>query len=152
MDAREVHARRLNAKEVLMPKNGEHFIFSVCRWNSQVVWKRSGFPKIHPNPGSPCKRRIVKRASRKHASHICSHHAHRWSGRNTRCRRAEMPDPLQKKPMMTVTVAAIRVMCKTHMGTLCDRTMLAGRGHDHTGHGWVVAFSITEMEVRLVRH
>ena len=27
LDASEIHARRLNAKEVLMPKNGENFTF-----------------------------------------------------------------------------------------------------------------------------
>ena len=52
-DASDIHARRLNAREVLMPKNGEFFIF---RSNSQVVWKKSSFPKIHLNSGSPCTR------------------------------------------------------------------------------------------------
>ena len=29
MDASELHARRLNAKEVLTPMNGENFIFPI---------------------------------------------------------------------------------------------------------------------------
>ena len=28
MDASEIHARRLNAKEVLTPQSGEHFLYS----------------------------------------------------------------------------------------------------------------------------
>ena len=30
LDASEIHARRLNGKEVIMGKNGEHFIFSIA--------------------------------------------------------------------------------------------------------------------------
>ena len=45
LEASEIHAPRLNATEVIMP-----------RWNSQVVWKRSGLPKIHFNSGPPCTR------------------------------------------------------------------------------------------------
>ena len=29
MDESGIHARRLNAKEVLMPKNGQHYIFPI---------------------------------------------------------------------------------------------------------------------------
>ena len=29
MDASEIHAKRLNAKEVILPKSGEHYIFLV---------------------------------------------------------------------------------------------------------------------------
>ena len=35
MDASEILAKRLNAKEVLTPQNGEHIILSDRRWNSQ---------------------------------------------------------------------------------------------------------------------
>ena len=35
MDASEIHAWRLNAKEVFTPKNGEHFHIPDRRWNSQ---------------------------------------------------------------------------------------------------------------------
>ena len=34
MDASEVHAIRLNAKEVLTPMKGDNFIFPSRRWNS----------------------------------------------------------------------------------------------------------------------
>ena len=39
MDASEIHAGRLNAKEVLTPKNGEHVDIPDRRWNSQNIWK-----------------------------------------------------------------------------------------------------------------
>ena len=35
------------------------------RWNRQVVWKRSGFPKNHLNQGSPCTRRRTRHFSRR---------------------------------------------------------------------------------------
>ena len=34
MDASELHARRLNAKEVLTPMKGDNFCFPGRRWNS----------------------------------------------------------------------------------------------------------------------
>ena len=51
LDAAEIHARRLNAKEVKTPKNGEHFILPKCRWHSKIAWKKSWNPKIHCNAG-----------------------------------------------------------------------------------------------------
>ena len=44
--------------------NGSHHVEKLSkkhhipdrRWNSQVVWNRSGFPKIHLNSGPPCTR------------------------------------------------------------------------------------------------
>ena len=39
MDASELHARRLNAKEVLTPMKGDNFYFPGLRWNSQTVWR-----------------------------------------------------------------------------------------------------------------
>ena len=36
LDASEIHARRLNAKEVLTPKNGQNFHIPDRRWNSQI--------------------------------------------------------------------------------------------------------------------
>ena len=45
VDALEILARRLNAKEVLMPLKWLIFHFPGRRWNSQVVCERSGFPK-----------------------------------------------------------------------------------------------------------
>ena len=61
-DASEIDARGLTAKEVVTPKDGENVI-PARRWNSQIVWKRSGFPKIHLNTGSTRKRRRVRRWS-----------------------------------------------------------------------------------------
>ena len=37
LDASEIHARRLNAKETITPKNGEHFILPNRRWFSKIV-------------------------------------------------------------------------------------------------------------------
>ena len=34
MDGSEIHARRLNAKEVLTPQNGGNFYIRARRWNS----------------------------------------------------------------------------------------------------------------------
>ena len=36
MDASEIHARRLNAKEVLTPQNGEKFIFPIADGTVQL--------------------------------------------------------------------------------------------------------------------
>ena len=49
MEASEIHARRLNAKEVFMPKNGENSKIPNRRWNSQIVRERPWCPKIHSN-------------------------------------------------------------------------------------------------------
>ena len=51
VDASEIHATRLNAKEVLTPQNGEHFDIPSRRWNSQTIWRKSGSENIHLNPG-----------------------------------------------------------------------------------------------------
>ena len=53
MDASELHARRLNAKEVLTPTKGEKSIFPSRRWNRQNFWRRSGFENIHFIPDNP---------------------------------------------------------------------------------------------------
>ena len=47
VDASELHARRLNGKEVLTPMKGEKFVFPSRRWNSQNFWRRSGSENIH---------------------------------------------------------------------------------------------------------
>ena len=41
LDASEIHARRLNAKEIVTPKRWELFKIPDRRWNSKIVWKRS---------------------------------------------------------------------------------------------------------------
>ena len=51
MDASELHARRLIAKEVLTPQRSE-IHFPGRRWNSQNPWRRSTSETIHLYPGS----------------------------------------------------------------------------------------------------
>ena len=51
MDASEMHARRLNAKDVSTPMNGEKF--PVADGNSPTLRRRSGSENIHLHPGSP---------------------------------------------------------------------------------------------------
>ena len=46
MDASEIYSKRLNAKEVIFPKEGE-FLFSNRRWTNQNPWRRSGTENIH---------------------------------------------------------------------------------------------------------
>ena len=53
MDASELHARRLNAKEVLTPLRGENFIYPVADATVKNFWSRSASENIHLNPGSP---------------------------------------------------------------------------------------------------
>ena len=48
MDASELHARSLNAKEVSTPMKSENFI----RWDSETSWRRSASENIHLNPDS----------------------------------------------------------------------------------------------------
>ena len=49
MDASELHARRLNAKEVLTLMKGEHFIFPIEDRTEKTLWVRSGSENIHLN-------------------------------------------------------------------------------------------------------
>ena len=46
MDASEIYSTRLNAEEVIFPKQGE-FIFDNRRWFDRNLWRRSGFENIH---------------------------------------------------------------------------------------------------------
>ena len=46
MDASEIYSKRLNAKEVIFPKQGE-FFFCSRRWTNQNPWRRSGTENIH---------------------------------------------------------------------------------------------------------
>ena len=52
MDASEIHAWRLNLKEVSTPQYGEKYI-PDCRWNSQILRRRSGSENIHLNRDRP---------------------------------------------------------------------------------------------------
>ena len=64
MDASEIHAWRLSAKEVLTPENGEK-CFPDRRWKSKTIQRRSGSENIHLNPGQPWTRRRAGRSSRR---------------------------------------------------------------------------------------
>ena len=52
MDASELHARGLNAKEVLMPMKGDKFSFPSCSWNSQHLRGGTASENIHLNLGT----------------------------------------------------------------------------------------------------
>ena len=52
MDASELHARRLNATEVLTPMRGDNSIFPVADGTVKTPWRRSASETIHLNPGS----------------------------------------------------------------------------------------------------
>ena len=58
MDASEIYSKRLNAKEVIFPKQGE-FIFSIRRWTNQNPWRRSGPENIHLGTASTNSRRVI---------------------------------------------------------------------------------------------
>ena len=59
MDASELHARRLNAKEVLTSQRSGNFIFPVAD-GSQNLWGRKWSVNIHLNPGSSGTRRRTR--------------------------------------------------------------------------------------------
>ena len=46
MDASEIYSKRLNAKEVIFPKQGE-FIFPIADGRIKTPWRRSGTENIH---------------------------------------------------------------------------------------------------------
>ena len=48
--ASEINAKRLNAREMLTPRNGDCFLDR--RWNNQAVWRRSSSNNIHQNPSA----------------------------------------------------------------------------------------------------
>ena len=51
MDASEIYSKRLNAKEVIFPKeNGQYF--SSRRWTNQTYWRRSRPENIHLDTAS----------------------------------------------------------------------------------------------------
>ena len=57
MDASEFYSERLNAKEVIFPKENGKFIFSSRRWTNQTFWRRSGTENTHLDTGTPNSRR-----------------------------------------------------------------------------------------------
>ena len=62
MVASELHARGLNAKEVLTPMKDHNFIFPVAD-GTVKIWRRSGSENIHPSPGQPRPRRRTRYSS-----------------------------------------------------------------------------------------
>ena len=65
MDAPELHARRLNAKEVLTPQRSGNFIFPVACGTVKNLWARTASENIHLNPGASGTRRETRTSSRK---------------------------------------------------------------------------------------
>ena len=65
MDASELHARRLNAKEVLTPMKRWKFHIPNRRWRGKTSWRRSGSENIHLNLGQPRPRRRTRKPSRR---------------------------------------------------------------------------------------
>ena len=63
MDASEIHARRVNAKEVFTLQNGKTYYIPDRRWNSQTLWRRSGSENIHLKLGQPRPRRRTGKSS-----------------------------------------------------------------------------------------
>ena len=64
MDASEIHAKKLNAKDVTANERWKHHIPNR-RWNSKTLWRRLGPENIHPNPGSPRPRRRTRKSCRR---------------------------------------------------------------------------------------
>ena len=78
MEASEIHAWRLNAKEVLAPKNGEQFVFPVAD-GTVKLWKRSGSENIQLNPGQPRPREKNKEIFQENQTGLHHHFkTHRW--------------------------------------------------------------------------
>ena len=51
MDASEMYSKRLNAKELIFPKEKWKIHFSSRKWTNKIYWRRSGTENIHLNPG-----------------------------------------------------------------------------------------------------
>ena len=56
MDASEIYSKRLNAKEVIFPKQGE-FIFTIADGRIKTPWRRSGTENIHLDTAATNSRR-----------------------------------------------------------------------------------------------
>ena len=57
VDASDIHARRLSAKEVITPNSGENFIFPCADGTVKLSGGDQVFPKIRLNAGSTPERR-----------------------------------------------------------------------------------------------
>ena len=65
MDASELHARRLNAKEVLTRQRSENFMFPVADGTIKIFGRSTASENIHLNPGASGTRRRTRNSSRK---------------------------------------------------------------------------------------
>ena len=54
LNASEVHARRLNAREVLTSEKARRFHTPIRGWSSKIVWKRLWSPRIHSEARPTC--------------------------------------------------------------------------------------------------
>ena len=57
MDASEIYSKRLNAKEVIFPKEKRRIYFSNRRWTNQTSWRKSRPENIHLDAASTKSRR-----------------------------------------------------------------------------------------------
>ena len=57
MDASEIYSKRLNAKEVIFPKEKRRIYFSNRRWTNQTPWRRSRPENIHLDTAATNSRR-----------------------------------------------------------------------------------------------
>ena len=60
MDASEIYAKRLNAKEVIFPRK---IHFPSRRWTNKIRWRRSGTENTHLDTGTSNSRRRLRRFS-----------------------------------------------------------------------------------------
>ena len=63
MDASDIYSERLNAKEVIFPKENGKCVFPVADGGIKLRWRRSGTENIHLNPGEPRPRRRTRKSS-----------------------------------------------------------------------------------------
>ena len=57
MDASEIYSKRLNAKEVIFPKEKGEFIFPIAGGRIKNPWRRSGTENIHLDTAATNSRR-----------------------------------------------------------------------------------------------
>ena len=62
LDASEIHAWRLNAKEVITLRNGDNFMFPIAD-GTVIMRRRSGSENIHFNTGQSRRGRETRRCS-----------------------------------------------------------------------------------------
>ena len=72
MDASELHARRLNAKEVLTPMRSGNFIFPLTDGTVQIFGGETASENIHLYLGASETRRRTRNSSRKFRRMVCS--------------------------------------------------------------------------------